>query len=113
MRTLVEDWAPLVAHHPVDPPRCAYAYQLNARANWSLGRYKEAVEAMEGAVRMAPHLAKVLQLYRDEEGWHREMQLKTVKMVLDGGRERMGRRFVMRYPADFEDVKRRLPEQCA
>lgn len=112
VKTIVEDWAPLVANRLVDP-RYAYAYQLNARANRSLGRYKEAVEAMEGAVRMAPHLAKVLQLYRDEEGWHREMQRKTVKMVLDGGRDRKGRRFVMRYPADFEDVKRRLPEQCA
>ncbi|KAF6232520.1 hypothetical protein HO173_009188 [Letharia columbiana] len=73
------------------------------------------LSSMQKAVDIAPHLEEELKLFEDDERKHRERQLRTVREVLalagkgldrDGRKKRYGQPFVMRYPADFDRVKK-------
>ena len=59
------------------------AFIVNARSNNKLGRWKEAVDSMEKAVKLSPSLAEELKLFKDDEKKHKENQMKTVRKVSD------------------------------
>lgn len=114
VKAIDQDEDPPVIDHDADR-RYLRAYELHARASNKLGRWGEAVSSMQKAVDIAPHLEEGLKLFEDDERKHKERQLMTVREVLalagksldrDGRKKRYGPPFVMRYPADFDRVKK-------
>ena len=86
-------------------PRYYKACVMNAHSNRKLARWDEVIEAVDEAVRVAPHMEPQLSWFREEEREYREKMSQTVKMVLENSRTENGGCRVIRYPADFEEVK--------
>ncbi len=93
-------------------PDYAMACLLNARSNFKLGRWEEAVDSMKEAVVDAPHLEEELKAFEEDVKRHekrlKEKRLETVRTVLAKNRSQNERRLVIKYPEDFDKVMKEL-----
>lgn len=87
------------------------AFLLLARSNNRLGRWEEAVDWMGVAVEKMPHLEPELETFKGDVKVAQEIQVETVKIILNESRVSKGRQVVVRYPSDFDKVKARLYSQ--
>ena len=66
---------------------------------------------MEEAVRIVPHLELELEFFKEDKKIQQEVQFETVRRVLAESRNSENKPVVVKYPSDFDRVKKRLSSQ--